>query len=77
MACSGSPIILCYSITWVMRCAVAGSQRDVDLHAIEAQYARKELSDENRMYLAFGLGKAYGDLGEYREAMQYYLDANN
>lgn len=52
-------------------------QADDDLHAMETQYARQDISDEFRMHLAFGLGKACEDLGEYDKSMQFILEANN
>ena len=46
-----------------------------DLVAMETVYAREDLSDENRIHIGFGLGKAYEDLGEYRKSMACIVEA--
>lgn len=37
---------------------------------------RHNLSDEDRMYLNFALGKAHGDIGDHDKAFSYLLDGN-
>jgi len=53
------------------------TSRDDDVRAMEAFYARPGISTEDRMNLAFGLGKAFDDLGEYDKAFEYFVQANN
>ena len=49
---------------------------DHDIAAMEAAYAMPGLGDEQRMHLAFGLGKAFEDLGDYEKAFGFYLTGN-
>jgi len=48
---------------------------DEDVRAMESLYANEGISDEQKMHLAFGLGKAYEDLGEHEKSMQFILRA--
>lgn len=50
---------------------------DDDIKAAELLYAKKNISDDQRMHLAFGLGRAYEDLGKYEESMEFILEANH
>ena len=50
--------------------------RDDDVAAMESMYARSDISDAQRMYLAFGLGKASEDLGQYAEAFDFFAAGN-
>ncbi|HTT83639.1 MAG TPA: sulfotransferase [Rhizomicrobium sp.] len=47
-----------------------------DIARLQAQLARRELSESDRVHLLFSLGKAYGDLGQYRESFDAYARAN-
>ncbi|MES9905924.1 MAG: sulfotransferase [Sedimenticola sp.] len=49
---------------------------DEDIHSMEKLYAERKLSDEQRMNLGYGLGKAYEDIKEYEKAMHYTIEAN-
>jgi len=51
------------------------SEYDDDIRAMESLYENENNSDEQKMHLAFGLGKAYEDLGEYEKSMQFILRA--
>ena len=51
------------------------TEYDDDIHAMESLYAIKRIPDEPKMHLAFGLGKAYEDLGEYEKSMDFILQA--
>ncbi|MCH7882739.1 MAG: tetratricopeptide repeat protein, partial [Proteobacteria bacterium] len=51
------------------------SEYDDDMQAMESLYAAEHLADEQKMHLAFGLGKAYEDLGEYEKSMECILQA--
>jgi tetratricopeptide (TPR) repeat protein len=51
------------------------SEYDDDIQAMESLYASEGISDEQKMHLAFGLGKAYEDLGEYEKSMEFILQA--
>ena len=48
---------------------------DDDIQAMESLYASKIIPEVSKMHLAFGLGKAYEDLGEYEKSMQFILQA--
>ena len=48
---------------------------DEDIHSMQSLYAKENLSDEQKMYLAFALGKAYEDLGEYEKSMNFIIEA--
>ena len=51
------------------------SEYDDDIRAMEILYGNKNYSDEQKMHLAFGLGKAYEDLGDYEKSMDFILQA--
>jgi len=48
---------------------------DDDIRSMESLYASESISDEQIMHLAFGLGKAYEDIGEYQKSMEFVLQA--
>ncbi len=48
---------------------------DDDIRSMESLYASEGLSDEQRLHLAFGLGKAYEDLGEYEKSIEFIFEA--
>lgn len=52
------------------------TENDVDIAAMEKLYIADQTSSEQRMHLAFGLAKAYEELGEYRKAFQYLATGN-
>ena len=52
------------------------TEYDNDIKAMEETYATSGVSDEQRMHLAFGLGKAFEDLREYEKAFGYFLSGN-
>lgn len=47
-----------------------------DIKAMEDVFAGTSLSDEQRMYLAFGLGKSFEDLRQYDKAFDFYRIGN-
>ncbi len=47
-----------------------------DIHAMENLYARNDVSRDHKMNLAFGLGKAFDDLGEYDKAFGFFAEGN-
>jgi tetratricopeptide (TPR) repeat protein len=47
-----------------------------DKRTMQAQLARPEVSGEDRMYLHFALGKAFGDDGNYAKSFENYARAN-
>lgn len=49
---------------------------DEDIVNMQDAYAQSETSDMQKMHLAFGLGKSMEDLGEFGDAFQFYLSAN-
>ncbi len=51
------------------------TEHDDDLRAMEALYSKESISDQQRMHLAFGLGKAHEDLGEYDKSMAFVMEA--
>ncbi len=52
------------------------SEYDNDVKAMEDTYAMPGLSDEQRMYLAFGLGKSFEDLQQHEKAFGFFATAN-
>ncbi|MCP4238078.1 MAG: tetratricopeptide repeat protein [Aestuariibacter sp.] len=52
------------------------SEYDDDMRTMEALYAKDEISEEQKMHLAFGLGKAYEDLKEYDKSIEFAIEAN-
>jgi len=52
------------------------SEYDDDIKAMEYTYALPGLIDEQRMHLAFGLGKAFEDLCQYEKAFGFFLTGN-
>lgn len=52
------------------------TERDDTIAAMEKAWARGDLNDEQRMHLAFGLGKAFEDLRQYDDAFEYFIAAN-
>ncbi len=49
---------------------------DTDLKAMEALYAQPGLTTEDRMHLAFGLGKAFEDLKQFDKAFGFFEQGN-
>jgi len=49
---------------------------DADLKAMEALYKQPRLAAEDRMHLAFGLGKAFEDLAQYDKAFEFFAQGN-
>ncbi len=52
------------------------SEYDNDIKIMEDAYAMPGLGDQQRMHLAFGLGKSFEDLGQYEKAFGFYLTGN-
>ena len=52
------------------------SDHDDDVRAMEEAYGRSDLDDDAKMHLAFGLGKAFEDLGQYQKAIEYFIAGN-
>lgn len=52
------------------------SEIDSDVTAMETAFARSGVSDDQRMHLAFGLGKIHEDMGEFDKAFEFYATAN-
>ena len=53
------------------------SDYDNDIKAMESAYAMPGLGDEQRMHLAFGLGKAFEDLRQFEKAFGFFLTGNS
>ena len=51
-------------------------EQDSVIGSVEKLYGETSASAEDRMHFAFGLGKAYDDLGHYAEAFAYLTEAN-
>ena len=52
------------------------SEYDNDIQAMEEKYASPDVSDKQKTYLAFGLGKAFEDLRQYEKAFDFFLVGN-
>ena len=53
------------------------SEYNEDIRAMEQAYAKPALRDEQRMHLAFGLGKAFEDLQQYEKAFGFFAEGNS
>lgn len=51
------------------------TEHDDDMRAMESLLSRKGTSDEDSIHLAFGLGKAYEDLGNYEKSIEFVIKA--
>lgn len=49
---------------------------DNDIAIMEVLYARKDITDEQRMHLGFAIGKAFEDLKEYDKSFGFTAEAN-
>jgi len=49
---------------------------DKDIQLMESLYANNNISDKNKIHLAFALGKAYEDLGEFHKSFEFIIAAN-
>ncbi|WP_267224915.1 tetratricopeptide repeat-containing sulfotransferase family protein [Dyella silvae] len=47
-----------------------------DLATMRAQFARADLADDDRLHLAFAIGKALEDAGEHAPSFQHYAQGN-
>jgi tetratricopeptide (TPR) repeat protein len=47
-----------------------------DIAQLQAQLARREISSDDRVHMLFALGKAFADLGQYRESFDAYARGN-
>ena len=47
-----------------------------DIATMQREYAREDISDEDRVHLAFALGKAFEDKGDYARSFAHYDRAN-
>ncbi len=50
---------------------------DDDVLAMENRYESKSITDSQKMHLAFGLGKAYEDIGDYEKSIELITQANH
>jgi tetratricopeptide (TPR) repeat protein len=53
------------------------TEYDDDIRAMEQNYAKSTISNEQRIHLAFGLGKAFEDLHQYEKAFGFFAEANS
>jgi tetratricopeptide (TPR) repeat protein len=53
------------------------SEYDEDIRAMEQAYAKSAIKDEQRMHLAFSLGKAFEDLHQYDKAFDFFAEGNS
>ncbi len=52
------------------------STYDNDIETMEIAFTRAGANDEQKIHLAFGLGKSYEDVRQYAKAFEYFLTAN-
>ena len=55
---------------------VKHDQVDNDIKSMESLVDNSLTNNEDKMYLSFGLGKAYYDLGDYSQSFDFYQRAN-
>jgi tetratricopeptide (TPR) repeat protein len=51
------------------------TEYDDDMKAMESLFSTKRISDKDSIHLAFGLGKAYEDLGNFDKSMEFVIKA--
>jgi len=51
------------------------TEYDDDIRAMESLFSKKGIPDEDSIHLAFALGKAYEDLGNYDKSMEFVIKA--
>ncbi len=56
--------------------AIRHDEYDDTIRAMETVYARTDNTTEQKMHLAFGLGKAYEDLKDYDKSFSFILEGN-
>ncbi len=56
--------------------AIRHHEYDDTILAMETFYDRDDISSEQRMHLAFGLGKVFEDLNEYSKSFDFILEGN-
>lgn len=49
---------------------------DDDLRSMEALYLADNVGDEQKIHLAFGLGKAFEEIGDYQKSFNYLQEGN-
>ncbi len=52
------------------------SKYDDDIRVMEEIFAQPDMLDEQRMHLAFGLGKSFEDLQKYEKAFEFFAEGN-
>ncbi len=52
------------------------SKYDDDIRIMEEIFAQPDITDEQRMHLAFGLGKSFEDLQQYEKAFEFFAEGN-
>jgi len=52
------------------------TEYDNEIQEMEALHRKPDITTEQRMNLAFGLGKAFEDLGEYEKSIKFILEGN-
>ena len=53
------------------------TEYDEDIRAMESLFSKPGISAEDSAYLAYALGKAYEDLGNFDQSMEYVIKATN
>lgn len=61
-----------YSLTYLKKF----TEVDDDVRAMQVLYAHKDISDRQKIYISFSLGKAYEDMKDYEKAFDYFLEGN-
>ena len=52
------------------------TEYDEDIHTMESLYNKKNLSNEQRVHICFGLRKAFEDIGEFEKSLDYTIEGN-
>ena len=66
----------CGEIWWSLANLKTFRFSDADLKAMREQITRTDLGDDDRLHLAFSIGKALEDAGDYDSSFQHYATGN-
>ncbi|MCP4024571.1 MAG: tetratricopeptide repeat protein [Desulfobacteraceae bacterium] len=56
--------------------SVKHTEHDNDISAMETLYSNQNISNKDKMFLGFGLGKAFSDLKMFEKSIEFFIEAN-